>query len=531
MRVEGLKLAGVSTHTATDLELPARGLVLIEGVNGSGKTSLVHALPLALWGKTPGGRHLWARDDGEVAAKVDGRIYRRFASGRCKLRLEWEGAPTPDTTTDGQRLIDAELGTFDDWIRTSLISAADGRGFADAADTERKQVLERACGLDELDPAYDLARARARKAAAEATAAGTRVSTAKATADARQGEWERAHADAKAAMDAVAAAAPTSSVEALRAELAIVEAALTAAQADHRTAAADAASAKALAAKASASARQALGPVCPTCGQKVAGSTAEEVKAEAAKLEKLAAGQREIEIAAMGEVRAATREVEEVRETLREAEAAAAAAAALEEARERAQKRLADADKARVAAWMDHGVAQADHGAAIVAAEKAQTWADALSPKGARARLLDGIVARLAAGANRWLGAMGARQRVEITARAEKARGGLSDAIGLKVDGRAYADASGGERRRVDVALALALAEVAEATRGRPAGTLFLDEVLDVLDEDGVDGVSAALAESAWNRCIVVIAHSAGPVVADRADYRFRVKGGHVTAW
>jgi predicted MPP superfamily phosphohydrolase len=45
-------------------------------------------------------------------------------------------------------------------------------------------------------------------------------------------------------------------------------------------------------------------------------------------------------------------------------------------------------------------------------------------------------------------------------------------------------------------------------------GTLWFDEVFDVLDEDGVTAVCATLEELAAERCVVVITHN--PVVIEQ---------------
>ena len=100
--------------------------------------------------------------------------------------------------------------------------------------------------------------------------------------------------------------------------------------------------------------------------------------------------------------------------------------------------------------------------------------------------------------------------------------GNTVDAISLRVGGRAYASCSGGERRRVDVALLLALRELAVAAHGR-AGTIWADEVFDAFDVQGVQDAAAALREMASERLVVVVTHSPDLLAALRPDVRIRL--------
>ena len=52
MRVGSIELRGVTVHRDTRLQLPERGVVLLLGDNGQGKTSVIEAVPLTFWGKS-----------------------------------------------------------------------------------------------------------------------------------------------------------------------------------------------------------------------------------------------------------------------------------------------------------------------------------------------------------------------------------------------------------------------------------------------------------------------------------------------
>jgi DNA repair exonuclease SbcCD ATPase subunit len=157
-----------------------------------------------------------------------------------------------------------------------------------------------------------------------------------------------------------------------------------------------------------------------------------------------------------------------------------------------------------------------------------------LGLRGVRAPLLAGSLSGIEAVANAWLARLGrAGLRVVLHPYSEKKSGGVVDAISLDVAGAGggygYKASSGGERRRIDVALMLALAEVAAAAHGHLQGTMFFDEVFDQLDVGGLDSLAEALQELAQDRCVVVITHS--EILVDRVPWarHFHVSNGVVT--
>jgi DNA repair exonuclease SbcCD ATPase subunit len=179
-----------------------------------------------------------------------------------------------------------------------------------------------------------------------------------------------------------------------------------------------------------------------------------------------------------------------------------------------------------------------------------------LGLKGPRARVLGTSLGGLEAVCNAWLERLGLRApdelvgdservagayerltgrahlRVRLSPSGQTKKGEPTNAIAMEVEGagggHGYKAASGGERRRLDVAFILALAEVASAAQGRGVGTLWFDEVLDCLDEAGVDAVAAALGALARERCVVVITHSELLAGQLPAALRLRMEEGAV---
>ena len=152
-----------------------------------------------------------------------------------------------------------------------------------------------------------------------------------------------------------------------------------------------------------------------------------------------------------------------------------------------------------------------------------------------RAQVLGKALGGIEAVANRWLAEIaGPGFSLELRPYTEKKTGGVNDKISLEVHGAGggygYRASSGGERRRIDVALLLALAEVASAALGDETGTLWFDEVFDTLDADGVEAVGRTLEELAAERVVVVISHSQTLAAELRPALRLLADEGRIEA-
>lgn len=127
-----------------------------------------------------------------------------------------------------------------------------------------------------------------------------------------------------------------------------------------------------------------------------------------------------------------------------------------------------------------------------------------LGPAGTRSILLGQAQGAIEQAANRWLPELGTEHRIRLTSEGKDL--GLEIFVGDIT--KEYTDLCNGEARRVDLALALALGEVAACTRGGlNNGTLFLDEFLDGIDQTGWDAACALVTKLSRDRCVVVITH------------------------
>lgn len=182
---------------------------------------------------------------------------------------------------------------------------------------------------------------------------------------------------------------------------------------------------------------------------------------------------------------------------------------------------------AAAAAKVEACAAKQDELAHRIALKEAAEYA--LSPKGFRAHLLGKTLAGFTACTNAWLAMLGyANLTIELRPYSEKADGDQADAIDLKVHGvghqYGYAGCSDGEQRRLDIAILLALMEISTGALGAQDSTLWLDEVFDALDVEGVRAVCSLLDRLAEERTVVVIAHSQTLIEALRPQMVLQVE-------
>lgn len=534
LHIHHLSLRNFATHHVTDLDLPTKGLLAITGSNGAGKSTILECVAAALWGESLRGEMGWV--DGKnsaVIAITDGLTVTR-EKGKSSPKLKWMaakgGTPTYETSAKAQDALDAVIGSYDVWRRTCVLSSLDSAAFSLARDSDRKRLLEEFLGLGMFDAALDACRKDRRTAAAAAQAHEQACKNANLQLSFAQQQYDKAVKTKETLLSSTGGkdAATLKSegvrlaemVKAAKADLDAVQGRIASIDAtiahDKGILAADAARLAKLGAD-----------KCGTCGQSVT-DLRSHLKEEADKL----AGQKQKHLAKLQEERAEEQEgladlqeehqrlsakLESLRSDFRLAES-------LTKQRTQVDLDLAEAQKA-----LDHWTAEKDR--LDKGAEEASLAAhlepveQVLGLRGVRAQVLAHALSALERQANAWLSRMPTEQGVldlSLSGSTTQKSGSVVDAIALKVRGRSYAACSGGERRRVDVAILLALRELAVAAHGRD-GTLFCDEVFDALDVQGQADVSSALREMAQDRLVVVITHSPDMLNALRPDARLHV--------
>lgn len=570
MLIKHLNLTNFMSHGQTSISLPSTGVVVLTGLNGSGKSTLPEAVAYAAWGKTLRGTRPWTAGlAGSVELFADYVTVKRSASAKGTNKLAWsipdQETEEFDTKTQSQAHLKSVLVDMDLWRRTHVFSSADAAHFSMATDKERKQLIEAVLGLDAFDRA--LAACRVDKAAVskdwdalsrEHTQIGNQLAGLRIAREQWTGvapfdpEPEPTAPDEPDLMPHELAKRIGEVEDLLRAcsvpinGMAVEEAraAWNVAYNDRRVVESELV--------------LVMKGQCPTCSRDFEAGLEETTRAElhaqvfhCSELEKvcadaeaeytLRAEARRKEAAAyqeqlqalriqLGEANASVR--------LRESWAAQHAAWAERTAARLAQWRALEAEALAKRDRLDAGISEltdqlAEQAELLAAAEarlrELAASEQVLGYRGVRVQVLVSALAAIEELANGWLSMMAPDCSLKLQPYTETASGGVSDALDLQITGMGgglgYKAASAGERRRIDAALLLALADVAAAASGcENDGTLWMDEVFDALDADGCALVADCLAEIGLRRAIVVITHR-----PELASYLPAVKRLHVT--
>jgi exonuclease SbcC len=158
-----------------ELEVPP-GLVGVYGANGAGKSSLVEAIPWALWGSSRTSNDL-VRTSGveaealaEVEIEHESHLYvvRRTISGinhTVRARVHVDGLQVADGARDTSRYLRSVLGLDDTAFRASVFAEQKQlAAFSSATPAKRRDLVLRLLGITPLDAARDRARGEARAA-------------------------------------------------------------------------------------------------------------------------------------------------------------------------------------------------------------------------------------------------------------------------------------------------------------------------------------------------------------------------------
>lgn len=134
---------------------------------------------------------------------------------------------------------------------------------------------------------------------------------------------------------------------------------------------------------------------------------------------------------------------------------------------------------------------------------------------GIKSLLLDGVTPFLNERANFYLSKL-AGDRIEVLFQTQTrlASGELRDKFSVTVTnkdgGKSYAGNSGGEKKRVDLAVYLAFQDLIASRSSKKMNICLIDEAFDALDDSGMEGVVSLLSEISKERStVLVVTHSA----------------------
>lgn len=151
----------------------------------------------------------------------------------------------------------------------------------------------------------------------------------------------------------------------------------------------------------------------------------------------------------------------------------------------------------------------------LIAEEKVLNfWLDGFSNSGIKSMLLDDITPFLNKRANKYLKILsGDKLSVNFTTQTRLKSGELRDKFQIELvnddGGDSYLSNSSGEKRRVDVAINLALCDLIASRANNKMNIAFYDEIFDALDTVGVESVMDLLRDMSKEKSsIFVISHN-----------------------
>lgn len=145
--------------------------------------------------------------------------------------------------------------------------------------------------------------------------------------------------------------------------------------------------------------------------------------------------------------------------------------------------------------------------------DRLQFWAEGFGRQGIVSYLIEAEVPAINRAATRYARQLlGPGATVRLSATRELKSGATRDEVMVhgSIPGccDSYANASTGQKRRLDLPLLLAFRDVVSARSGRSFDQMFADELFDGLDEAGEDAIVALLREIAQTCPVTLVTHS-----------------------
>ena len=520
MHLKKVKLANFTSHVNSTFNLPDTGLVVITGDNGAGKSSLMEGVAWSLWGKTLRGTD--PVPPGEVCAtevELDTLNASRAKKHGGRASFSWipkDGESQEfENNTKAKKALEEVIGELAVWRRTCVFSSHDAAHFTMASDGERKRLLESILGIDKFDKALAKCRDDLRLKRSE-------IVTLESTLSVLQARIQQLLKHKNDISDAIhATRAIYGDPKYLQGRIAQLKKSCADYDSEIRELKAKSKSLDAVVSAAETKCvllkrkkRLLENDTCPTCEREFDKTSKKQITLDIlndTSFSDRASAVNERKLMVEEEFALADERMEVVR-AISKLESELQTVLRLEPERKRLKESLAEAEVDAKNCVSDSAKAKKELLAARVQEAKLASCVKVLGLRGIRAQVIAAALSGLEASANSWLSRIaGPGLALEVRPYSETSKG-VSDAISLEIHGagggNGYRASSGGESRRLDIALMLALAEVSSAAANQSPGTLFFDEVLDALDQDGIEAVVSMLSDLAKERAVVVITHS-----------------------
>ncbi len=526
MIVTKVYLENFTTYQEQELYIdPA--LTLIVGANGHGKSSIPKALCWGLYGETPDGSapetpnktckvHIIFRQGGVVW-----EVRRERLNSKTELKLFKDATNVSgQTTTATQGVIDGLLGSFDQFMATRLFHREFLTKFGTATDKEKKALLENLLGLELFDKARELSKAdltnlglhlagnKATLSAAEETAKScqNRLQKLKNIRDINQIQAELDHARSEFYREEAAEKELREKFRFMTHEFSKIEVELSLITKEI------AATQKNLASLNNFRESAHNVKTCPTCGQTLSQQPEvmtshydQEISKVSAELKILNDKKKPI----ANHHRAVSGGLQTIENLLKQFNATEYSKTVTNRAVELSQAQAVDNERSILNSELEEANTKISNLKSHIASLEHQELLlncvqDVYGVRGARCVALSDALKTLQKEANAVLKELGIALTLTINSTTKQKSGKEIDAVSISVSGAGggeYKALSSGERSRVDVALLLAISRL----RGG-FGLIIFDEVMDSLDDSGVDSLSTYL-QSLTNNQLIVISH------------------------
>lgn len=479
-------------HKSLTLEFK-EGLTLVYGPNGAGKsTAIVETVSWAVWGALV--RQGAARDPDlpptqptsvELVFEHNGVVYKvwRQTNGK-RTQFEWSRVPEPpthfETNTKAQAALEAEVGDHALWVATSVFSMDDAAMFSEAGDAARKKLLERLLGLGVLD----VAAAEARNDAAAKQKQLVQIQRQLAQVRGATSVSEEAVSRLEALTPPSGPAPDWSGHDRQIWEL----------QTRHQHLSRELQTAQFEADQARRQRTRTVNGRCYACNQEIPAALLNEQHEHVVAAETAA---REAEARLRPELDRVGQEMQHLQLELQNLRAQASQHLALS----KVAAELAGAEEQLAQLVMQRLQLEQHESLVTDSLEVAQHVARILGPRGVRSAILQKSLSALTELANTYLSWLSPKITVEIRPVPGNDGQVTFDLVVTGAGGRAYGGASGGERRRINVALLLALSQL------RRSDFIVADDLFDAVDSAGAEAAVRLLADISTRTSVVVVTH------------------------